>query len=248
MTLRAAQVGDEWQAVDGDRVVGVLEQWQTPDGRRSVSFGSCSPEAYSLLAAQVPGTVLTMVDTTDKQAVDALADAGFTTARFEDRYSIPVHRLDAPVPDGLSLISAADADVEALMMLDCALRQDVPGSDGWQPDLAWFRAQTHDSPYFGPATYLIAVDGEQYVGLVRIWNGPRPVPRLGLIGVLPGYRRRGLARALIAAAFEPLFARGATEAVAEVDRSNIASRTLMARLGAVVTGSDVQLIRDGSAS
>jgi ribosomal protein S18 acetylase RimI-like enzyme len=40
------------------------------------------------------------------------------------------------------------------------------------------------------------VDGGRYVGLVRIWNGPLPVPRLGLIGVLPDYRRRGLAKDL----------------------------------------------------
>lgn len=130
----------------------MLRLWQTADGRRSLHFGSHSPEAYSLLAAQVSGTVLTMVDTADEQAVDALADVGFTTVRFEDRYSIPVHRLEAPVPDGLKVISAADADAEALMLLDCALREDVPGSDDWRPDPEWFRAQTHDSPYFDPAT------------------------------------------------------------------------------------------------
>ena len=242
MTLRAVRVGDEWQAVDGDRVVGGMESWQTPDGRRSVSFGPCSPEAYSLLAAQVPGAVYTVVDAAEQRTLDVLADAGFSELRIEDRILIPVHPLKAPVPDDLSLISAEDADVEALMLLDCALRQDVPGSDGWRPDLDWFRAQTFGS-YFDPATYLIAVDGERYVGLVRIWNGPRPEPRLGLIGVLPDYRRRGLARALLGAAFEPLLARGATEATAEVDRSNVASRTLMAQLGAVVTGSDVHLLR-----
>jgi RimJ/RimL family protein N-acetyltransferase len=200
-----------------------------------------------VLAAQVSGTVLTMVDTADEQAVDTLAVAGFTVVRFEDRYSIPVHRLNAPVPDGLTLISAADADVEALMLLDCALRQDVPGSDGWQPDLERFREETFTA-FFDPAAYLIAVDDDRYVGLVRVWNGPRPVPRLGLIGVLAGYRRRGLARALIGAAFEPLLARGATELIAEADRTNLASTTLLARLGGVVTGSDVQLVRDGSVS
>ncbi|WP_370452685.1 GNAT family N-acetyltransferase [Kribbella sp. VKM Ac-2568] len=44
----------------------------------------------------------------------------------------------------------------------------------------------------------MAVDlAGDYAGLVRIWNGPRPLPRLGLIGVLPAHRRRGLARALV---------------------------------------------------
>jgi ribosomal protein S18 acetylase RimI-like enzyme len=65
--------------------------------------------------------------------------------------------------------------------------------------------------------------------------------------VLPDYRRRGLAKALIAAAFEPLIGRGATEVVAEADRSNLGSTTLLAQLGGVVTGTDVELIREGSA-
>jgi GNAT superfamily N-acetyltransferase len=135
MTLRAAQVGDEWQALDGDRVVGVMEQWLKPDGRHSLYFGPCSPEAYPLLAAQVPGTVYTMVDAAEQRTLDVLAD----------------------------------------------------------------------------------------------------------------YRRRGLAKALIAAAFEPLIGRGATEVVAEADRSNLGSTTLLAQLGGVVTGTDVELIREGSA-
>jgi ribosomal protein S18 acetylase RimI-like enzyme len=81
------------------------------------------------------------------------------------------------------------------------------------------------------------------VGLVRIWIGPRPQPRIGLVGVLPAYRHRGLARALIAQAFAVLVARGETEAIAEADRENKASTTLLAGLGAVVTGSEVELHR-----
>jgi RimJ/RimL family protein N-acetyltransferase len=236
------QVGNKWQALDGDRVAGEMKSWQTPDGRRSVYYDSCSAEAYPLLAAHVPGPVNTVVDAAERQTLDVLADAGFHEVRIEDRYLIPVHPLKAPMPAGLTLISAADADVEVLMLLDCALRQDVPGSDGWQPDLEWFRAQTFGSA-FDPTTYLIAVDEDRYVGLVRIWNGPRPIPRLGLIGVLPNYRRKGLARALIGAAFKPLLARAAPEATCEIDRENVASRTLMTGLGAVVTGTDIHLLR-----
>ena len=45
---------------------------------------------------------------------------------------------------------------------------------------------THD-----PATYLVAVDdvNQAYAGLARVWNNPGH-PRLDLIGVMPGYRRR----------------------------------------------------------
>ena len=247
VTLRVAESGDgaqaQWLAWDGDRVVGEMEVWERPDGTCGLGFGPCTPEAYSLLAAQVSGDVLTTVDAADRAAVDGLAGAGFTTVRIEDRYSIPVRPVEASVPQGLRVISAADTSLELLMALDCALREDVPGSAGWQPDAEWFREETYDSPYFDPSTYLVALDGERYVGLVRIWNGPRPLPRLGLIGVLPEYRRLGLARALIALAFDVLVARGATEVTAEADRTNTASTTLLAQLGGEVTGSDVELWR-----
>jgi hypothetical protein len=54
------------------------------------------------------------------------------------------------------------------MGLDCALREDVSGSAGWQPDATWSREETYDSPYFDPSTYLVALDGEKYVGLGRV--------------------------------------------------------------------------------
>jgi GNAT superfamily N-acetyltransferase len=232
-----------WLAWDGDRVVGLMQPWLRPDGRRTLYFGPCDAAAYPLLADRVPGEAITMVDGAERERLAALTAAGFAPLRTEDRYSIPIRPLDAPVPAGLRLISAADTELERLMALDCALREDVPGADGWQPDPDWFREETYESPFFDPATYLVALDGERYVGLVRIWIGPRPQPRLGLIAVLPDYRRRGLARALVSQAFAPLVARGETEAIAEADRGNEASTTLLAQLGAVVTGSDVELHR-----
>jgi GNAT superfamily N-acetyltransferase len=213
---------DWWLAWDGNRVVGLMQPWLRPDNKQALFFGPCAPGAYALFAAQIPGAVVTVLDTAEQVPLDELADAGFTTMRFEDRYSIPVRPLDAPIPPGLRIISAADTELKLLMALDCALREDVPGSAGWQPDATWFREETYDSPYFDPSTYLVALDGEKYVGLVRIWNGPQPLPRLGLIGLLPAYRRRGLAKALISRAFT----------------------ALLASLGGVVTGSDVELSRD----
>jgi ribosomal protein S18 acetylase RimI-like enzyme len=129
------------------------------------------------------------------------------------------------------------------MMLDCALRDDVPGADGWQPDPVWFREETYDSPFFDPLTYRVALDGDSYVGLARVWLGPQPEPRLGMVGVLPAYRHRGLARALIAQAFGPLVERGEPVVIAEVDASNDASNALFAGLGAHVIGGTLELFR-----
>jgi ribosomal protein S18 acetylase RimI-like enzyme len=168
---------------------------------------------------------------------------GFTEVRREHDYEIPVARLEADVPAGLTLISAGDSELEKLMNLDCALREDVPGSQGWQPDPQWFREETYDSPYFDPETYAVALDGDDYVGLARVWNGPRPRPHLGMIGVLPGYRRIGLASALLAKVFAPLADRGEQIVTAEADAANDPSNTLLRKLGGRVVGGTVELHR-----
>ena len=234
---------DLWLAWQDDRVVGVMQPWRRPDGKYGLDYGPTAPDAYAVLAARIPGESVTTVDAADTAALAAFDTAGFARVRVEDRYSIPVRALDVPIPRGLDTVSAADTELDALMALDSALREDVPGGAGWRPDKQWFRRQNHDSPYFDPETYLVALDGARYVGLMRIWNGPRPQPRLGLIGVLPEYRRRGLARALLAQGFAVLAARGETRVIAEADRTNVASTTLLSSLGGVVTGSDVELLR-----
>jgi len=78
---------------------------------------------------------------------------------------------------------------------------------------------------------------------VRIWNGPEPLPSLGMIGVLPAYQRKGLAWALIAQAFRPLHERGATLVTAEADATNDASNALLRSLGGQVTAGSLELRR-----
>ena len=237
------ELRDVWLAWDGPRLVGAVKPWLRPDGKYTLYFERCEPAAYPVLVAQAQGECYTMADGADTAALDQFSALGFLPHRSELRYLIPVSLLSAATPPGLRIISATEVGLEPLMALDCALREDVPGSAGWQPDPVWFRQETFDSPFFDPEAYLVAVDGAAYVGLVRIWNGPNPLPRLGMIAVLPAYRRRGLARALIGQAFTALHARGVPEVTAEVDATNTASNTLMAGLGGTVTGSDVELRR-----
>ena len=233
-----------WLAWGGGEVVGVMRPWVRPDGRNTLYFGPCKPWAYAVLAAEVAGECFTTIDAADEDAFKELTAVGFREQRSESNYEIPVVPFEAPVPEGLAVISAADTTLEELMALDCALRGDVPGAAGWQPDPQWFREETYDSPYFDPQTYLVAVDGDTYVGLVRIWNGPRPLPRLGLVGVLPAYRRRGLATAMLARALGPLIARGERVVTAEVDTGNAASNALIRGLGGKMVGGAVELRRE----
>jgi ribosomal protein S18 acetylase RimI-like enzyme len=145
------------------------------------------------------------------------------------------------VPAGVTIVPADEKESDRLARLDERLRQDVPGSDGWVNDPEEFREYTFDE-HFDPRLHLVAGVGGEYAGLVRVWRGNR-VPRLGLIAVLRWHRRRGLARALLHAAFTPLAERGIELVSAEADVTNTPSQALLASLGARRTGGSVELRR-----
>jgi ribosomal protein S18 acetylase RimI-like enzyme len=241
-----------WRALDGDLVAGEVSARLRPDNRWFLYFDTWRADAYQPLAAAVARDLgrdlyVTLEDA-EYDALDACAEAGFAVHRRESYYRIPtdpaVTGLAAAVlPAGLDVLSAAGADITRLRLLDDALRQDVPGSDGWRWDAEAFRAETF-SRFFDPATYLIAIDraSGEYAGLVRIWRN-RAGPRLGLIATLAQYRRRGIARALLGQAFTVLAARGDTAVVGEVDDTNVASLSLLTGLGARRYGGNVELIR-----
>jgi GNAT superfamily N-acetyltransferase len=241
-----------WRALDGDLVAGEVSARLRPDNRWFVYFDIWRADAYSPLADAVASDLgrdlyVTLEDA-EYDALDACAVAGFAVHRRESYYRIPTDPVvtglaGAVLPPGLDVLSAADADITRLRLLDDALRQDVPGCGGWRWDAEQFRAETF-SPFFDPATYLVAVDRASggYAGLVRIWRN-RAGPRLGLIATLARYRRRGIARALLGGAFAVLSARGDTSVVGEVDDTNVASLSLLTGLGARRHGGNVELIR-----
>jgi len=241
-----------WRALDGDLVAGEASARLRPDNRWFLYFDTWRADACPPLADAVARDLghdlyVTLEDA-EYDALDACAQAGFAVHRRESYYRIPTDHAvtglaGAVPPAGLDILSAADADITRLRLLDDTLRQDVPGSAGWRWDAGQFRAETF-SPFFDPATYLVAVDraSGQYAGLVRIWRN-RAGPRLGLIAMLAWYRRRGVARALLGQAFAVLAARGDTSVAGEVDDTNVASVSLLTGLGARRYGGNVELIR-----
>lgn len=245
--------GRQWHALDDDEVVGRASLLRRPDGRAFLAADAWKDEVTMALLraaiADVPGDLYSTVDENDAAQLALLAGEGFAEVRREHEYLIPVAGVLAgtpgDVPAGFRIVSAADVDVERLMRLDDMLRQDVPGADGWVNELEEFREYTFGSPQFDPELYLVAVtDVGRYAGLVRLWPAHR-APRLGLIGVTRPHRRRGLAAALLHAAFAPLAGRGVEQATAEADVTNVASVTLLTRLGAQRTGGAVELRRPG---
>jgi GNAT superfamily N-acetyltransferase len=246
-----------WRALDGDTVAGEVRAWRRPDGRHALFFDAWRFDTYRPLADAVANDLrrdlFATLDDSEFDALDACARAGFTEHRRESCYKIPSDPAltglgDAALPPGVSVISAGEADIDRLRLLDDDLRQDVPGTDGWRWDPAGFKEETYRHR-FDPETYLVAVapDG-QYAGLVRVWNNR--VPRLGLVAVRAPYRRRGIARALLGRALGVLHERGAAGAiretryvVADADDENEPSVTLLSSLGARRTGGSVELIR-----
>jgi GNAT superfamily N-acetyltransferase len=245
--------GLEWVAYDGDMEAGELSALVRPDGRCLAFLRPGQSTADELLLAtaieQTGHDLHTTLDEFNYLEIEWHIKLGFEVTGLESHYKIPVSAAaaslrGAAVPAGLRLISAADADEERLRRLDDAVRQDVPGMAGWQWGAAGFRAETFDSGFFDPALCLVAADqaGGEYAGLVRAWHHPR-MSRLRLIGVVPGYRRRGLARVLLAGVLGVLQDRGTAEVVAEVADTNTASLALLTGLGARRTGGAVWLVR-----
>jgi ribosomal protein S18 acetylase RimI-like enzyme len=247
-----ASPGLVWRAFDGSEPVGAVRAFLRPDNRWFVLLDSCRDDSYQPLLAAVAGNtgadLHLMVHETNSEALASFAGLGFTVHRREGWYVIPTDPRSTGLggietPDDIVIVSAIDADADQLRELDVALRQDVPGSDGWAWEPTDFYEETF-GPSFDPATYLIAVDRDscEYVGLVRIWVG-HGKPRLGLIGVLRPYRRRGLAKVLLGRALHSLHQRGKHEVSGEVDAENAACLSLLLGLGARRRSGSVELIR-----
>jgi RimJ/RimL family protein N-acetyltransferase len=212
-----------------------VKTYVRPDGRRFVR----DPDAESL--AEATSDVYCAVDGTE---IDSYSALGFDVHRREGIYLVPTRSARVGLPRGIAFVRADAVDEKCLRLLDDELRQDVPGTQGWQWDEAAFREETYEATDFDPTTYLVALDEAtaEYVGIARVWMS-RPAPRLGFIGVLTNYRRRGIARALLAEVFARLDERGFHEVTTEIDETNTASRTLLEGFGARRTGTSVELIR-----
>jgi RimJ/RimL family protein N-acetyltransferase len=184
----------------------------------------------------------------DEDAVEEWTAHGFAVHRRQNGYLLRTTTVgDVQPPGGVELVTADRVDADRLRELDDELRQDVPGTDGWRWDAAGFREETYESPHFDPRVYVVAVDGDRYVGIARVWLRPQR-PTLGFIGVSRSHRRRGLATALLSRVFGELASRGVEEVTTEIDETNAASRGLLEGLGARRVGATVELIKRRSSA
>jgi ribosomal protein S18 acetylase RimI-like enzyme len=218
-----------------------MRQVTRPDGRCFV-FGEPDDELPR-------GRVYAGADESDAARVTALERLGFVVRRRELALTLSTDSTAWSVsvtepPPGIAFVGADQVEEERLRRLDNLLRQDVPGTKGWEWDVEGFREETYDSPDFDPATYLVALgESGQELGIARVWMR-REGPRLGLIGVRADRRRKGVARALLAAVLTEVGARGLPDVRTEVDETNVASRELLFRFGARTVGAWLELVRE----
>jgi GNAT superfamily N-acetyltransferase len=229
----------QWHALEDDLVVGRGEATRRPDGRMFVSIDAWHDAAFDRLAeamlAALPRPLHTVVEEADLDLTGRWRRAGFTTRRREWDYLVPTRPDSALPPPGVTIKAFGSAEEAALRALDRAIR-DEAGHD-WQD----MPAEVLVPPVPEPSKYAVAASGDHYVGLLRIAMVTR-LPRIGLIAVRAGHRRRGIGRALLAHTLGALHHVGKESASAEVTESNLAATALFEGFGARRTGSNLELV------
>lgn len=234
-----------WHALEDDLVVGRGATSRRPDGRLFVSIDSWSGEAFDRLAAvmlaALPRPLHTVIDEADVALAADWERAGFATRRREWEYVVPtdprVTRLESDFAPGVTVESGSRADGPRMRALDRAVRAEIEAGPGWGE----VPAEVVVAPEFDPAKYTVAARSGEYVGLLRVATVTR-LPRIGLIAVRAGHRRKGVARALLTHVLGALHHVGKEAASAEVAETNVAAIALFEGIGARRSGSNLDLV------
>lgn len=146
---------------------------------------------------------------------------GFVPVRHFLQMRLDLHAPPpAPVwPDGVTVRTATTGDVPAVWAAHQAAFADLPTS--WPSDLAaWREDRLGRDPAFDPSLWFLAEHDTQLVGVCLCRSGTPEAPEVGDVrdlGVVPAWRRRGVALALLRTALAAFRARGLTGAALEVD-------------------------------
>lgn len=175
-------------------------------------------------------------DPTDRAGVALLRDRGGTHVRSFWHMQRELDGAREPVepPDGM-LLRGFDPEASGEWatfheVLETSFRDHF----GFEPlELGTFVAMWEGMPTFDPSLVTFAEADGDVVGVVV--SVPTAIPGLGWlsdVGVLPAYRGRGLAKALLRRAFADLAARGLDRVRLNVDSANVTGATkLYERVG-----------------
>jgi GNAT superfamily N-acetyltransferase len=239
---------NQWHAVENDLVVGRGHASRRLDGRVFLSIDTWRGAVFDLLAgamlADQSEPLYTVVDETDQDLAASWERSGFASWRRECEFVVPtdLRVAPAPLPPGVVIVTAGEVAEGPLRELDQAIRAEVEASVGWQTMPAEVLPWQGGTRPMDPSKYTVAVLRDRYVGLVRLATMTRR-PRIGLVAVLAGEQRRGIARALLSQVLGGLHRSGVEAASAEVNEANMAAMALFEGLGARRTGSNLELVR-----
>jgi GNAT superfamily N-acetyltransferase len=231
----------QWHALEDDLVVGRAEASRRPDGRMFASIDAWHGAAFERLAdamlAALPRPLYTLVDEADQDLTTRWLGAGFAIRRREWEYAIPTAPDPAAPPPGVTIHGFGTASEAPLIALDRAIRAEVSAGPG-RHDMP---AEVVAHPVPDPMKHAVAAEAGHYVGLLRLTMVTRR-PRIGLIAVRSGCRRRGIARALLAHTLNALHQVGKETASTEVTESNLAATALVEGVGGRRDGSTLELV------
>lgn len=241
-----------WHALDEDRVVGRGYAEHRPDGRLFVCIDAWRDATFDRLAeamlADLPAPLYTVVDEADAELTAGWRRAGFRIRRREWEYVVPTDPQvtglgEVVVPAGVRIVPAGQVDAGLLRAVDRAIRDEVEAAVGWWRSMpVEVIARADGDTIVDPAAYAVAAAPDRYLGLIRVAPVTRR-PRIGLVAVRAGERRRGIARALLAHALGTLHRSGFEAAWAEVHETNQAASALFAGIGARPVSSNLELVR-----
>jgi len=216
-----------WAIVDerhqGRGIGAFLYAWLLARARRAIDL---APEGARV-------TVQQNVYEEDRTAADFLRRREFAPTRHYWRMAIdldgPAHAPawpDGIVPETVDIETGLEASVRAV---NEAFRDHYGFVEGsFEEDLQRTRHRIASDPDYDPALNFVARDGQDIAGVCfcRPLSGTdRDAGYVGVLGVLPAWRKRGLGLALLLEAFQRFRARGKQRAHLHVDADSLTGAT-----------------------
>jgi len=162
---------------------------------------------------------------TDHAAADLFVGRGYRHVRsfWHMQRELPGDEIAASAPDGITLrLGAADDEPIMHRVIDEAFQEHF----GHEPQtLDHWQQWMHGSTGYDPSLSVLAFAGDQPAGVSLNLTSDDGIGWIGDLGVLPAFRRRGVARALLARSFAELAARGHDEVRLGVDTENTTGAT-----------------------
>jgi len=208
----------------------ILAKWAEDRGRASIRLAP--PDSRVILEQEVLST--------HSRALELLRNRGYRPVRFFSRLQM---ELDAAPPEPAVLegivirpYGGESALPELVRAFQDAFRDhwgfvEQPFEDTLREFQAWIKT----SPRYDPSLWLIAIEGDEIVGLSIAEGETSEDPEMGYVselGVRRPWRRRGIGTALLLACLSELRRRGLERAALEVDAESLTGATrLYERVG-----------------